>query len=145
MLEKICRNCGSTDVEIIEKGCDIDPFVAYRVYGLRTIGCAKSTRLKAGKKLNFIGRILGESLSHLAKFCIEAEVSSWNTTDSMICNSCELYSVYHPFTDSLLSRMYHDYRSESYQKDWEEFHPGHIENTGRYIGGREESASFLPP
>ena len=52
MLEKICRNCGSTDVEIIARGCAIDRFVAYRVYGLRTIGHAKSTRIKAGKKLN---------------------------------------------------------------------------------------------
>jgi hypothetical protein len=139
MLEKICRNCGSTDVEVIEKGCDLDPFVSYRVYGLRSVGQVTSTRLKAGKKLKFIDRILGGSLSHLAKFCIESEVKAWNVIDAMICNSCEFYSVYHPFTDSLLSNMYHDYRSETYLKDWEQFHPGYIEHTGRHIGGKEES------
>lgn len=143
MLEKICRNCGSTDVEIIDKACDLDPFVSYRVYGLRSVGHVTSTRLKGGKKLKFIDRILGGSLSHLAKFCTESEVRAWNVIDAMICNNCEFYSVYHPFTDSLLSKMYHDYRSNTYQQDWELFHPGYIENTGRYIGGKEESASRL--
>jgi hypothetical protein len=54
MLEKICRNCGSTDVDIIASGCDLDPFVAYRVYGLRATGQATNTRLRAGKKLKFV-------------------------------------------------------------------------------------------
>jgi hypothetical protein len=143
MLEKVCRNCGSTDVAILDGGCDLDPFVAYRVYGLRTKGQATSTRLRTGKKLKLIDRLLGGALSHLARFCTESEVSSWTIIDAMICNSCEFYTVYHPFTDSLLARMYHDYRSEAYQKDWERFHPGYIETTGRYIGGPEESATRL--
>jgi hypothetical protein len=143
MLEKICRNCGSTDVKIIENGCDLDPFVSYRVYGLRTTGQVTHTRLKAGKKLRLLDRILGGSLSHLAKFCIETDISSWAIIDAMICNSCEFYSVYHPFTDLLLSKIYHDYRSISYQKDWEQFHPGYIESTGKFIGGRDESLTRL--
>jgi hypothetical protein len=117
MLEKICRNCGSTEVAIIEKGCDLDPFVAYRVFGLRTTGHTTSTRLKAGKKLKMIDRLLCGSLSHLAKYCVETEVSSWNVTDAMICRTCEFCSVYYPFTDSMLASMYHDYRSSAYLRD----------------------------
>lgn len=143
MLEKICRNCGSTEVAIIEKGCDLDPFVAYRVFGLRTAGHATRTRLKAGKKLQLIDRILCGSLSHLAKYCIETEVSSWTVIDAMICHACEFYSVYYPFTDSMLASMYHDYRSDTYFQDWEEFHPGYIDSVGRYIGGGEEAAKRL--
>lgn len=143
MLEKICRNCGSSDVLILPDGCDLDPFVAYRVYGLRSRGQATSTRLRAGPKLRFADRLLGGALSKLARFCIDCEVSSWNVIDAMICKTCEFYTVYHPFTDTLLARMYHDYRSESYQQDWERFHPGYMENTGRHIGGPEESATRL--
>ncbi|MEB3335344.1 MAG: class I SAM-dependent methyltransferase, partial [Cyanobacteriota bacterium] len=136
-------NCGSTKVAIIEQGCDLDPFVAYRVFGLRTAGRTTSTRLKAGNKLKIIDRLLLGSLSHLAKFCIETDVSAWTVTDAIICNSCEFYSVYHPLTDSMLASMYHDYRSNTYLQDWEEFHPGYIAAVGRYIGGNDEARQRL--
>ncbi len=61
----------------------------------------------------------------------------------MICRDCEFYTIYHHFTDDMLAKLYHDYRSPSYQNDWEQFHPGYIKTTGRFIGGEEESAARL--
>jgi hypothetical protein len=43
----------------------------------------------------------------------------------------------------MLASMYHDYRSNAYLQDWEEFHPGYIATVGRYIGGSEEAAQRL--
>ncbi|MCT0208180.1 class I SAM-dependent methyltransferase [Synechococcus sp. CS-1332] len=143
MLEKICRNCGSSHVSVIESGCDLDPFFSYRVYGLQTTARVTSTRLRAGKKMRIIDRFLFGFLSFVARHCIDTEVSSWNTTDSMICHSCEFFSIFHQLTDSQLATMYHDYRLETYQQDWERFHPGYIKSVGQFIGGPDEAACRL--
>jgi hypothetical protein len=61
----------------------------------------------------------------------------------MIFNTYEFYYIYHPLCEDQLAAMYHDYRSETYQTDWEEFEPGYIKNVGRYIGGPEEAAARM--
>jgi hypothetical protein len=103
----------------------------------------KGTRLRAGTKMRILDRLLFGLLSFVARHCVDSEVSAWNIIDSMICNSCEFFSVYHQLTDSLLASMYHDYRLDTYQQDWEKFHPGYINSVGRFIGGLDEAACRL--
>lgn len=143
IMARICRNCGSEDVEIIKEGADLHPFFSYRVYGLRATGKVKSTRLRASKKLRLLDQLLLGSLSKIGKYCIDTEITTWNVTDAMICKTCEFYCIYHPLNDSQLESMYIDYRADSYQKDWERFEPGYINNVGKYIGGPEEAACRL--
>ena len=143
IMDKVCRNCGSLDVEIIKGGCDLHPFFSYRVYGLRTTSKTISTRLRASQKLKLVDRLLFGLLTRTARYCIDTEVSAWNTTDAMICNSCEFYCIYHLLCEDQLETMYHDYRSETYQQDWEDCEPGYIDNVGKFIGGPEEAAARL--
>jgi hypothetical protein len=143
IMNRVCRNCGSSEVQIIKGGCDLHPFFSYRVYGLRTTSKTLSTRLRTSKKLKILDRILFGLLTRVSKYCIETEVSSWNITDAMICKACEFYCIHHPLCEEQLKSMYHDYRSETYQSDWEEFEPGYIKNVGRFIGGTEEASARL--
>lgn len=143
ILEKRCRNCGSTEVDIIKSGTDLHPFFSYRIYGLRSRARVKSTRLRMGKKLKMLDTVLFGFLSKLGGYCIDAECEAWNTTDAMICHSCEFYCIHHLLDESMLEHMYVDYRTEAYQKDWEDFEPGYIKTVGQYIGGADEAACRL--
>jgi hypothetical protein len=142
-LRKICRNCGSSDVTIIPDSSDLDPFFSLRVYGIKTTARVTKTRLRAGKKMKILDRLLFRLLSLVGRHCIDSEVSAWNTTDSMICKSCDYFAIFHPLTNSQLATMYHDYRLDSYQQDWEQFHPGYIKSVGQFIGGPDEARCRL--
>ncbi len=129
--EKItrCRNCNSDNTAISKKGV-ITPFFGKRVFNIEFTTNTKDKILYSNKKNNFIK---SKILKVLKKYIFKNETNkvilniykSNPITSIIVCNDCNFIGPEKNYSYDLLSGLYHDYRSETYNKDRCEVEPSY--------------------
>ena len=122
----ICRNCGSSDILRLENGAHLAPFFAERVFGIK-IGTKRSRKLQLSESILF--RLTGFSLQRLTAL----------TTASMLCKSCTFLSTFQEIPEDLLTRLYVDYRTSTYNQDREKHEPGYEKTIAPHAGSLLEA------
>ena len=121
---KICRNCNTKNFQVIKSGALVAPFFVYKVWGLNMSLNWNS------KKINLLNKL---TLGILKK------VVPLGVLDAGICKNCGFYSTFNEIPEKDLSKLYEEYRSDSYNKEREKFEPGYIKNISKLIGTKSET------
>jgi len=110
-----CRNCGSID--LIELGFigKMEPFFLKRVFNIKLRPQRSRTALKQFART--LTRPLREPLSKLFSDRAFLEMQS--------CNRCSFVQVKHPFPEEWITRLYLDYRSDSYNAERTHYEPSY--------------------
>ena len=121
-----CRNCGSNNILRIKNGAYLAPFFAERVFGIRI-------ETKRGKKLKLIDSIVFK----LTGLALQGSTSL--TTDSIICKNCTFLSTYQEISEELLTSLYVDYRTSTYNQDRDRHEPGYAQTIAPHVGSLLEA------
>ena len=110
-----CRNCGSLDVRELGFVGQLAPFFLKRVFNLELHGriavnpVKRCIQLLASPGKRFFARLLGDSAF------IEMQV----------CRSCAFVQAKHPFSEEAITRLYLDYRADSYNVERIKYEPSY--------------------
>ena len=121
-----CRNCGSNNILRIKNGAYLAPFFAERVFGIKI-------ETKRGKKLKLIESIIFK----LTGLALQGSTSL--TTDSIICKNCTFLSTYLEIPEELLTSLYVDYRTSTYNQDRDRHEPGYSQTIAPHVGSLLEA------
>jgi hypothetical protein len=116
--ENICRNCTSIKVATARSGF-LAHFFLKRVFGLdiASLDDEMKARLREGGIKKYIGSIIYYAVSHLPLFKNMFDIKPHVFTDIRICMDCGFVGPDQAYSYELLSGIYDDYRSDSYNRD----------------------------
>lgn len=116
--ENICRNCASVRVSSARSGFYAHFFLK-RVFGLdvASLGQEIKARLGGGGIKKYLVSFIYYSLSHLPLCKRLLNIKTHVTADIRICMDCGFVGPDQTYSYEMLNRIYHDYRSDSYNRD----------------------------
>jgi SAM-dependent methyltransferase len=125
-----CRNCGSDEI-IVTGNALLAPFFSKRVHGLEPISIGRFVEQNLQFSHDPIKTFIGRQLLRIRSaplvtsffkkrvFCLQAQTRA--------CASCGFVGPDQEYTDEMLSKLYVDYRSESYDEERCSFEPSYRE------------------
>lgn len=108
-----CRNCDATNLRDLGFIGNLAPFFLKRV--LRTEVILRRSDVPGKRKIQQLTRLPQRILSRIHPTVAAVELQS--------CINCSFVQTRYPFSDEGLSRLYEDYRSESYNRERSRFEP----------------------
>ena len=115
---KICRNCASVKVSSARSGFYAH-FFLNRVFGLdvASLGQEMKARLGGDGIKKYLVSIIYSFLSYLPLFKRLLNIKTHVTADIRICIDCGFVGPDQTYSYEMLNKIYHDYRSDSYNRD----------------------------
>ena len=123
-----CRCCNSDEFICVPNAASLAPFFAKRVWGMRASLNWRSEKVNLFNKL---------TLGFIRKLTPLIQV------DAGICKKCGFWSTHSEISSDNLSRLYVDYRSETYNNERESFEPGYIKEIAPLVGTEHEAIARL--
>jgi hypothetical protein len=138
-VSRECRNCRSSNTVTLDQGL-LSPFFMKRVYGMRLMSITEAF----AEESNTSRRSAGHSLaSWLLGLLWKRSLMTYRSpvrVDIRVCQSCRFVGPEVAYTLEMLSGLYGNYRSESYNAERAVYEPNYNEIRD-YVGKSNEEIS----